>query len=266
MIEYWYLLPVAAAIATTAMTFGIGGAALFSPLFIIVLGLPASLAVGLGLFIEIFGFSSGLIGFAKEKLINYRCARFALVASIPAAIIGVLISQELPETLITLLLATLLLVLAVLISKPDTKRLPKRYQQTSSADAKNTYTKPSPYTTRALHALGGLFAGLTSTGLGEINDYVYLKHYRMSGALAAGTSVFVVAITVLLASAVHVAHLQAQHLPQILGILVWVVPGVIIGAQLGVQLSKHVSDTRRDQLTTVLFVLIAAALILSILT
>ena len=44
--EYWYLFPAGIAIATVAMASGIGGAVFFSPLFIIVLKLEPSVAIG----------------------------------------------------------------------------------------------------------------------------------------------------------------------------------------------------------------------------
>jgi hypothetical protein len=36
-LQYWYMLPIAVLIATTAMASGVGGATFFSPLFIIAL-------------------------------------------------------------------------------------------------------------------------------------------------------------------------------------------------------------------------------------
>jgi uncharacterized membrane protein YfcA len=47
------------------MLFGIGGAVLFSPFFLLVRSLRIDMAIALGLLIEVFGFSSGFVGFAK---------------------------------------------------------------------------------------------------------------------------------------------------------------------------------------------------------
>ena len=52
--ELWYLLPAATAIATVAMASGVGGAIFFSPLFILVLGLDAQVAIGTALLTELF--------------------------------------------------------------------------------------------------------------------------------------------------------------------------------------------------------------------
>ena len=62
---YWFMFPLSIVIATVAMTFGIGGAAFFSPTFAILfplLNVPtlsASEAFGASLFTEMFGFASG---------------------------------------------------------------------------------------------------------------------------------------------------------------------------------------------------------------
>jgi len=36
-VQYWFMFPVSIAVATTAMLSGIGGAALFIPIFVVVL-------------------------------------------------------------------------------------------------------------------------------------------------------------------------------------------------------------------------------------
>ena len=64
-LTYWFMFPISILIATVAMTFGIGGAAFFSPTFAILFPLvnvptlSASEAFGASLFTEMFGFASG---------------------------------------------------------------------------------------------------------------------------------------------------------------------------------------------------------------
>lgn len=62
-LQYWFMLPIAILIATTAMASGVGGATFFAPLFIIGLGLPPEVAIGTGLITEVFGFASGLYAY-----------------------------------------------------------------------------------------------------------------------------------------------------------------------------------------------------------
>ena len=57
-LEYWFMLPVAILVATTAMASGVEGATFFTPIFLLGLGLPIEVAIGTGLITEVFGFAS----------------------------------------------------------------------------------------------------------------------------------------------------------------------------------------------------------------
>ena len=67
-IQYWFMFPISICVATTAMLSGIGGAALFIPIFVIIfplLGpeypLTTAAAIGSALMTEVFGFSLSLL-------------------------------------------------------------------------------------------------------------------------------------------------------------------------------------------------------------
>ena len=80
---YWFMFPVSIIVATCAMLSGIGGAALFTPIFILVFPLlgeeyvlaSTMTAVAAALFTQTFGFLSGFIGYYRRKLIDYQLAR-----------------------------------------------------------------------------------------------------------------------------------------------------------------------------------------------
>jgi len=104
---YWYLFPISILIATTAMASGIGGAVFFSPLFILVLKLEPSVAVGTALTTELFGFSSGLLAYWKRRLIDFKLGRGLLLFSIPTAIIGSLTADAFPAVVLKTIFAQL---------------------------------------------------------------------------------------------------------------------------------------------------------------
>ncbi len=85
----WFMFPVAVAIATIAMLAGIGGAIMFAPFFMLVLRLDPLIALGAGLTIEVFGFSSGVIGYLRKKVIHFDIVKQVIILTIPATIIGV---------------------------------------------------------------------------------------------------------------------------------------------------------------------------------
>lgn len=95
-LEYWYLFPISVGVATLAMASGIGGAVFFSPIFLLWLKLEPTVAIGTALITEFFGFSSGLIAYARSGLIDYRLGAQLLVFAVPGAIAGVIFG-DLPK-------------------------------------------------------------------------------------------------------------------------------------------------------------------------
>ena len=101
---FWFMFPVGIAIATIAMLAGIGGAVLFSPFFMLVLKLEPLIALGAGLAIEFFGFSSGVIGYWYKKVINFSIVKQLIMFTIPATIVGVTLGRVFPVFILKLML------------------------------------------------------------------------------------------------------------------------------------------------------------------
>lgn len=117
---------------------------------------------------------------------------------------------------------------------------------------------------RLIAGVGGAFMGMTSAGLGEMNGYFLLQRCRVPGRVAVATSVLVVAVTALVASAAHATRIAGEApdaLPTILGILVFTVPGVIVGAQVGSAVARHIPQRTLTIGMGVLFILLAALLL-----
>lgn len=111
-VNLWFMFPVATGIATIAMSAGIGGAVMFTPFFMLVLRLDPLLALGAGLAIEIFGFSSGLIGYWRKRVIRFDIVKKLIIFTIPATVLGVVIGRFLPVFVLKIMLALLILYLA----------------------------------------------------------------------------------------------------------------------------------------------------------
>ena len=90
---YWFMFPVSILVATTAMLSGIGGAALFMPIFLLIFPLlgpeyPLTsnvAAIAVALLTETFGFSSGFVGYHMKRLIDFDLSKTFLVISVPAS-------------------------------------------------------------------------------------------------------------------------------------------------------------------------------------
>ena len=118
---YWFMFPVSICVATCAMLSGIGGAALFTPIFILIFPLlgpeyPLSstlAAIGTALLTETFGFTSGFIGYYRRRMIDFAMGIRFLKLSVPIAILGAIVAHEVHEGLLVGGYALLVLVLAV---------------------------------------------------------------------------------------------------------------------------------------------------------
>ncbi|RME30918.1 sulfite exporter TauE/SafE family protein [Candidatus Woesearchaeota archaeon] len=240
------LLPISIIIATIAMTAGIGGAVLFSPLFLLVYGLSPAEAFTLGIIIEVFGFASGFSAYAREKLIEYRLSGRILLAALPATIIGVALSFLLPASQLNKLFALFLLLLGGALLRKDVCLIKHPAFQEAChhwRHGKACYVPPRTNTPIALTGIvGGLLLGLFSSGVGEVNEYFFLKRLQMHNALASGTSVFIVALTALTSAAVRLLLLGAAGSTQLTPYLLWAVPGVLIGGQLGMRVAKRITN------------------------
>ena len=276
-LEFWYMLPVGIVIATIAMSSGVGGATFFSPLFILGLGLSPELAVGSGLVVEVFGFSSGVYAYVKRKLIDYRIGGMLLSATVPAAVVGVVVAHFADADILKLILGMGLFAVAVsFLRAPDeeTEEMLDEMAHEDPASAETCletaegeeicYTVCNTTEGRLISGIGGLFVGMVSSGLGELNGYFLLQRCRVPSSVSVATSVFVVAITALIASAGHVYQVAQGGLTGLTtmgNLLLFTVPGVVIGAQLGPAVAKRVPDRVMEMFLGILFTITAGLLL-----
>ncbi len=275
-LQYWFMLPIAVLIATTAMASGVGGATFFSPLLILALGLPPEIAIGTGLITEVFGFASGLFAYARKRLIDYRLGMTLLVATIPLALLGTWAAGRVEPDILKVVLGVGLFAVALsFLRTPEHKdvvRMDEAIQQEYGGETAETslitaegeeirYTVCNRTEGRLIAGIGGMFVGLISTGLGELNSYFLLRRCRVPSRVSVATSVFVVAITALIASVGHLAQFvqsDVSALNTVLSLIIFTVPGVIVGGQLGSQVASRVPQRALERVLGVLFILVAA--------
>ena len=135
----------------------------------------------------------------------------------------------------------------------------------TAEDEEICYTVCNTTEGRLISGVGGLFVGMVSSGLGELNGYFLLQRCRVPSSVSVATSVFVVAITALIASLGHIYQVAQGGLTGLTtmgNLLLFTVPGVVIGAQLGPELAKRVPDRIMEIGLGVLFTLTASLLLL----
>lgn len=276
ILDYWFMFPISILIATVAMASGVGGATFFSPLFILALGFPPEVAIGIGLITEVFGFASGLYAYARKRLIDYRLGVQLLIATVPAALIGSFVSSSVNPDVLKAILGVGLFAIAVSFLRApahdDIARLDDAIQAEYGGEKAETcliasdgeeirYTVCNRNQGRLISGIGGLFVGLISTGLGEMNGYFLLQRCRVPSKVSVATSVFVVAVTVLFASTAHFfqfVQAGSDVLQLVLNVVIFTVPGVIIGGQLGTIVASRISQHTMEMVVATLFILVGA--------
>lgn len=272
-LEYWYLFPIALGIATLAMATGIGGAVFFSPLFMLALKLDPRIAIGAALITELFGFTSGLIAYLKAKLVDFSLAGSLLLFSVPAAIAGAYYADLVPAIILKAVFATGLLFIGYQLFSSWRKEERMKHEAQHREEFKDDYESELidssghtyRYTVcnrnmgRSFAAVGGAFVGMISVGLAELQEYHLVARCKVPTPVAVATSIFVVVITVLVASAGHFYEFAVEGgeaLDEVLNVVVFTVPGVIIGGQIGPQLQKKLPEDKLKAFVSILFMLI----------
>ena len=110
-------------IATTVNTFAMEAAVLFTPAFlfvfpVVVPGFPAvtvNAAIGLALFVELFGYSSSVAAYWYRHQIDFDIAAKLLAITVPVAVVARAGSYYVPSDLLMLGFGLLLVVLAVVL-------------------------------------------------------------------------------------------------------------------------------------------------------
>lgn len=277
-LEYWFVFPISVLIATIAMASGVEGATFFTPLFILGLGLDTEVAIGVGLITEVFGFASGLYAYIRKGSIDYRLGRMLLMVSVPAALLGTWVATHIPSDILKgILSAGLFAIASSFLQSPEPESLDSldrdiaEHQEkepqtciTTTAGETFCYTITNRTEGRLLIGIGGLFMGMVSTGLGELNGYFLIQRCRVPSQVAVATSVLIVAVTALIASAGHVvqfANAGGETLDTVLNLVIFTAPGVLIGAQLGSLVASRLSQKLLERSMGILFILVGALIL-----
>jgi len=273
------MFPVSIVVATCAMLSGIGGAALFTPIFILVFPLlgpeyelaSTITAIAAALFTQTFGFLSGFIGYYRRNLIDYKLAWRILRFSVPVSVLGAFAASAIHDSVLLASYAILVATLAIVMWRNPLRPAHAAVHQEGQTivevkDSRGqTYTYDRPKFgpgNVALTSVGAFLTGMVSVGIGEVT-ISQLTRKGMPIAVAAASSVLVVILTVVFASTTLFAQLvQAggwQAVPW--NLLVYDIPGVLIGGQIGPKLQGLIPPHRMRRAISVLFVVLALAMI-----
>jgi uncharacterized protein len=285
---YWFMFPVAMCVATTAMLSGIGGAAMFAPIFMIIFPILGpeyplqnmAAAIGVALMTEVFGFSSGFIGYYRKKLIDFRSAVPFILVGVPIGIVGALLLTTFKEFeealrgaygLLMLILSYELIrhhdpLQEMHLDTEDEEAGDKAARPTMSITGRDgttyTYKKPRQGKGAIATGVGGFLTGLLGVGIGEVVMPQLAKRNGVPIPVAAATSVFVVIVVIAAASFTQISSLVAQGglnaVPW--NVVVYTIPAVIIGGQIGPRLQGKIAPRTMERSIGYLFLVIGVAM------
>jgi len=249
---YWGIFPLGILIATLAMSTGIDGAVFWAPVLLFLYKLDPITAIACGIFIEVFGFGSGVYGYAIKKKIRYREAFELMLFTIPFGLLGAFASKLLPGKV----LISLIGISSIILIFNNIYRAKQKIKE-RSFDKLFLKNKPLGY---FLSALGGFFTGTIGVGIGEANHYYLLMKNRYPVVWCSGTTVFMIAITAFVASVFNFFYFReghAVHLIEIYNIVFFAIPGVLIGSRLGVLVAHRIKRKTFNYFISVIFTVIA---------
>ena len=219
--------------ASVANATAIGGGFLFMPLFIFVYQLAPPVALKLSIATQAFGMSSGALAWGRDYI-----EKNAFILASVASITGVWFATYnlvVPSTNIKPLFA--IVSLGVFIALIIEMKLKESCQKQGVKFSFNTVSIFFVLSSLA----GGLITGWTAIGVGELVALYLLFFYRLKLDKAIGTGVAVLGVTSI---AGFIFHSDLGGIPWEL--LMFTVPGVILGGRYGVRVAKYFESTKSE--------------------
>jgi uncharacterized membrane protein YfcA len=191
---------------------------------------------------EVFGFISGIFAYTRKRLIDYRLGLTLLVATLPLALIGTWVAGDVDSDILKVILGVGLFVVVIsFLRSPDhhdvmvmNAAIKEEYGGEKAETCLVTAEGEQIYYTvcninegRLIAGVGGLFVGMSSTGpaTGHMDQFLQAGRDTMQ---------------------------------TVLSIVIFTVPGVIIGAKFGSQVAGRISQDMLERALGVLFIIVAA--------
>ena len=232
----------------------------------------------MGLITQMFGFASGLWAYGRKRLIDYQLGFKISMIALPAALVGLALGSVMPASTLKALLGLALLGVAGAFLRapaPPPHPLPQPEPPVADHTAITNLTAangeqfryPTVSQRRAAlpSGMGGLFLGMAAVGLGELVCYFLIERGNLPGKVAVATAVFVVALTSVPVAAGKLArffYLGGDSLPLVLSLLIFTVPGVLLGAQVGSSVASRIPPRALERSLAVLLLLISVLTLL----
>ena len=231
-LTYWYLFPVGLVIATLAMSAGISGANFWIPVYLICVKLDPLITFWLALITMIFGFGSGVVRNIHQGTVNWYLARQYLIPTIPGAVIGALLTSHVDGEVLVFIFGSFIFIYGSFLLKSSI----------SSPKAQVRHNKIF----WGLGFAAGFLKGFIATGLGKLIVPGMWNHEKVSHpSEVIGSAVVIIFIVNVVAALTRMNHdfvgVLVDNSNTLSSVLVFVLPSVVIGGQIGPRVIKDVN-------------------------
>ncbi|AIF69995.1 permease [Palaeococcus pacificus DY20341] len=223
MLKYASYFFVGIFIGILAAMFGLGGGFLIVPTLNL-LGVEIHHAVGTSSAAVVFTSLSSAIAYSRQKRIHYKVGILLAIPAVVGAYIGAWLTSFLNPAQLKTIFGAVLIIVAVRIYRKKTVEP----SEIKLEDVEVNYN---------LVPIGGFFAGIASGLLGVgggIINVPFLTYLGLPIHYAVATSSFAIVFTALSGATKHYLLGNVE-----LSWLVLLVPGLIVGAQIGARVAKR---------------------------
>ncbi|MCL7415588.1 MAG: sulfite exporter TauE/SafE family protein [ANME-2 cluster archaeon] len=247
-LTYWYLFPVGIVIATLAMSAGISGANFWIPVYLICIKLDPLVTFWLALITMIFGFGSGVIKNIHQGTVNWYLVRQYLIPTVPGAVIGALLTSYVNGEILVFIFGSFIFIYGIYMLKSciSSPNEPIRHDKIF----------------RGIGFLAGFLKGLIATGLGKLivpGMWNYEKVRHPSEVIGSATVIiFIVNVVAALTRMNNdFVGVLMDNNDTLSSVLVFVLPSVVIGGQIGPGVIKDVNAAHLKLYISVLLIFVS---------
>lgn len=231
---------------------GAGGGFIFVPALLILLNMDPVVAAGSGLVVVLINSFTGVLGYAKQKKIDYKIALTVGVSALPGALLGVWLLEVYSSQYFYFIFATILVGMGVFLFN---KNSPFKFTKRIPIHSKDTVNKKDIKLNDKWFILLGLIMGILSSYLGIGGGWllvpILIYLFKVPTHNATATSI----LSLCLYSSVGViSQLYYNNIDWMTVTFGGI--GVILGANIGVILSRKLPGKVILQMLSILLVII----------
>ncbi len=248
MLPFWLAFPAGICIATMVTIVGFGGGILWMPFLLMALKIDPAAALLTSLLIQTAGTASGSFAFVRNGKADVRLALLLLVVGVPGLVIGSYVGHRLTLSHIGLIIGLVSLGTALLFVSSNQKYDDEGNERVELKDAcRHSW----------IAGVMAVMCGMLTINIGEwLVPWMQRRmHLRMSNSVA--TCVMITCGMSILGAAAHSLMRSSPSLPAML----WAIPGVVIGGQLGPLLITKIDERQLKEVFVFVLTLIGVHLV-----